>query len=398
MSDLPFEGTHDPRFDVVRDTFLRVLEEQPGTGASLAVWHGGSWVVDLWGGWADAAHTRPWTRDTLVMPYSVTKPFAAVCALLLADRGLDLDAPLTTYWPELTARTTMREVLAHWSGLVVLDEDAPEEVFYDWDRMCALLARQPPAWEPGTAHGESALFYATSSARSYGAPTAARSGGSRTRSAAPLDFQVGVAEQDLGRVADLTGFDEEFRRAGVEGRSDLYVRALNNPPGALDPAVLNGTAAHRRGAGGERARHRPRGGRPVRRARAGPAAHRGPAGTGDRARRDRADLVLGGERSWGSGSRSTPTATGWAGSAGASGGGARPAATRSRSSPATSATTTGATGSRTRRATSRRCRRCDPAAAGVIARPYPRQASCRVHPCGNRGPGDEPPTRMSELP
>ena len=50
---------------------------------------------------------------------------------------------------------------------------------------------------------------------------------------------MGVAEQDLGRVADLTGFDEEFRRAGVEGRSDLYVRA-DHPPGALDPAVLNG--------------------------------------------------------------------------------------------------------------------------------------------------------------
>ena len=41
----------------------------------------------------------------------------------------------------------------------MLDEDAPEEVFYDWDRMCTLLAKQPPAWEPGTAHGESALFY-----------------------------------------------------------------------------------------------------------------------------------------------------------------------------------------------------------------------------------------------
>jgi len=35
----------------------------------------------------------------------------------------------------------------------------PTEVFYDWDRLCALLAVQEPAWEPGTAHGEAALFY-----------------------------------------------------------------------------------------------------------------------------------------------------------------------------------------------------------------------------------------------
>ena len=43
------------------------------------------------GGYADAARTRPWCEDTLVMPYSVTKPFAAVCVLLLADRGHDAD-------------------------------------------------------------------------------------------------------------------------------------------------------------------------------------------------------------------------------------------------------------------------------------------------------------------
>ncbi len=324
MSDLPFEGTHDPRFDVVRDTFLRVLEEQPGTGASLAVWHGGSWVVDLWGGWADAAHTRPWTRDTLVMPYSVTKPFAAVCALLLADRGvLDLDAPLTTYWPELTARTTMREVLAHRSGLVVLDEDAPEEVFYDWDRMCTLLAKQPPAWEPGTAHGESALFYG----HLVGEVVRRTDGRSLGRFLADevceplsLDFQVGVAEQDLGRVADLTGFDEEFRRAGVEGRSDLYVRALNNPPGALDPAVLNGTAW--------RTAEVPAvNGHGTARAVAGlyvaleqgllltedlRARATAPAGTGP-------DLVLGGERSWGLGVAVDPDGYGMGGIGGSFG-------------------------------------------------------------------------------
>ena len=78
----------------VREVFADVLAGQPGTGASFAVWHDGEWVVDLWGGYADAGRTRPWQQDTLVMPYSVTKPFAALCVLTLADRGLvDLDAP-----------------------------------------------------------------------------------------------------------------------------------------------------------------------------------------------------------------------------------------------------------------------------------------------------------------
>jgi CubicO group peptidase (beta-lactamase class C family) len=153
-------GSVAPPYSVVQEVFAEVLAGQPDTGASFAVWHDGEWVVDLWGGYADAAHTRPWQRDTLVMPYSVTKPFAAVCVLTLADRGLvDLDAPMQRYWPDLRAATTVRDVLSHRAGVVILDEDAPEEAFYDWDLMCSLLERQEPSWAPGAAQGESALFY-----------------------------------------------------------------------------------------------------------------------------------------------------------------------------------------------------------------------------------------------
>jgi CubicO group peptidase (beta-lactamase class C family) len=56
------------------------------------------------------------------MPYSVSKPVTAICALVLADRGLvDLDAPFRTYWPEMEAATTVRQVLSHQSGHVLLD-------------------------------------------------------------------------------------------------------------------------------------------------------------------------------------------------------------------------------------------------------------------------------------
>jgi CubicO group peptidase (beta-lactamase class C family) len=66
------------------------------------VWHDDRWVVDLWGGFCDAGRPRAWARDTLAMPYSVSKPVTAICALVLADRGLvDLDAPFRTYWPEM---------------------------------------------------------------------------------------------------------------------------------------------------------------------------------------------------------------------------------------------------------------------------------------------------------
>src|SRR6476469_6814369 len=95
------DGEVAPGFESVRDVFAEVVAAQPGTGAGVAAWHDGRWVVDLWGGAADAAGERAWQRDSIVLTYSVTKPFAAVCALVLVDRGLiDLDAPVQRYWPE----------------------------------------------------------------------------------------------------------------------------------------------------------------------------------------------------------------------------------------------------------------------------------------------------------
>lgn len=237
------QGSVARPFAQVGELFAEVLHEQSGSGASFAVWHAGEWVVDLWGGHADAVHRRPWQQDTLVMPYSVTKPFAALCVLTLVDRGLvELDAPMRRYWPELRARTTVRDVLGHRAGLVVLDEEAPEEAFYDWGLMCSLLAAQDPSWPPGTAQGESALFYG----HLVGQVVRAVDGRSlgrflRDEICGPhdLDFHIGLSSAELARVADLSGFGEDFH-ASQKSATDLYRRAVENPPGARDLQVLNG--------------------------------------------------------------------------------------------------------------------------------------------------------------
>lgn len=120
-------------FEPVLRVFDEIVRAQPGTGASFCVWHDGEFVVDAYGGFADAGRTREWQRDSIVQPYSVTKPFAAMCALLLVDRGLlDLDAPMSRYWPEFRAPATVRHVLSHQAAVVALSKPAPTEVFYDW--------------------------------------------------------------------------------------------------------------------------------------------------------------------------------------------------------------------------------------------------------------------------
>jgi CubicO group peptidase (beta-lactamase class C family) len=237
------QGFADARFGPVRDNFASVIDEQPGTGAGFAAWCDGRLVVDLWGGRADAELRREWQADSLVQPYSVSKPFAAVCALRLADAGrLDLDAPVQRYWPEFTAPATVRQLLSHQAGVVVLDPPVPTEAFYDWDHLCGLLAAQEPEWEPGTAHGESALFYG----HLVGEVVRRVDGRGigqflREEICGPheLDFHFGLSPSLQARTADLTGLGAEFRASTAAGRPPLYQRAVANPPGAQDGDVVN---------------------------------------------------------------------------------------------------------------------------------------------------------------
>jgi CubicO group peptidase (beta-lactamase class C family) len=81
------EQVTDPRFGPVEEAFRQVVKRQAGTGAALCALYEDRVVIDVWGGYVDEARTRPWIRDTIAMPYSVSKPLAAVCALKLVGEG-----------------------------------------------------------------------------------------------------------------------------------------------------------------------------------------------------------------------------------------------------------------------------------------------------------------------
>jgi len=236
------EGLTEPGFESVRDVFADVVEQQAGTGAALAVWYDGQWVLDLYGGYADAARTRPWTAESIASPYSVSKPFAALPALVLVDRGvLDLDAPLQRYWPEFSASATLRQVLSHQSGIVGIDDPATTELFFDWNAACARLAAQEPLWVPGSAHGECALFYG----HLVGEPVHRLDGRPLGRflreevtDSLGIRFGFGLADREQPLAVDLTQFDA-FETAQPPDRPELYARATGNPPGAFDPGVVN---------------------------------------------------------------------------------------------------------------------------------------------------------------
>jgi CubicO group peptidase (beta-lactamase class C family) len=158
------EGRCDERFARVREIFQDSFESGAELGASLHVIVDGRPVIDLWGGFADAAKTRPWERDTLANVYSTTKGITAIAALQLVECGeLELDAPVARYWPEFAQAgkgdIPVRMLLSHQAGLPAVARPLSPSDLYDWKTMTAALAEQAPWWRPGSAHGYHAITY-----------------------------------------------------------------------------------------------------------------------------------------------------------------------------------------------------------------------------------------------
>lgn len=76
-----------PGFEAVGDAFAANFAAGLDVGASFAVVRDGRLVVDLWGGHADKARSRPVVRDTLMNVWSVSKGVTATCIALLVERG-----------------------------------------------------------------------------------------------------------------------------------------------------------------------------------------------------------------------------------------------------------------------------------------------------------------------
>ena len=247
MADGSVQGFVHDRFAPVREQFEANLASGADVGASFCATVEGETVVDLWGGYADEARTRPWERDTIVNVYSTTKTMTALTALLLADRGeLDFAAPVARYWPEFAANgkagVTVGQLMSHSSGLSGWKESVSEADLYDWDKVTALLAAQAPFWAPGTAsgyHGMTQGFLVGEVVRRI----TGKSIGTvfREEIAEPLDadFYIGLPASEDARVADLIP-PPPGMAMGDGAQNELQANMARNPH--LDVAVTRSRA------------------------------------------------------------------------------------------------------------------------------------------------------------
>ncbi|MFD7375793.1 serine hydrolase domain-containing protein [Streptomyces mirabilis] len=204
-------GHCDARFAAVRTAFEENFRDRDELGAAVTVTLDGETMVDLWGGWADAARTRLWERETLVNVWSTSKGPTALCAHILADRGLlDFDAPVAAYWPEFAAAgkesVLVRHLLSHRAGLAGLREPHDLAQLCDWELTVERLAAQEPWWEPGTRSGYHALTFGHLVGEVVRRVSGLRPGAFLEREVTgPLgiDFTIGLPEKEAERAAEL---------------------------------------------------------------------------------------------------------------------------------------------------------------------------------------------------
>ena len=212
-------------------------------GAAVSVWHEGREVLSLASGWCDRQQTRPWSDDTLVLSWSVTKAIASACLLhVLAADGIELSTPVAAFWPEFAAAgkeaVTLAKLLSHRAGLAAMD--APQTSVLDHRAVAAALAAQAPNWPPGTAHGYHPRTYGFLMdellRRRRPAHTVATYWRETFAEPLGLDFWIGLPDVEADRVATIYA-----SRAGGPALAGAFYEALADE-GSLTRRAFTGPA------------------------------------------------------------------------------------------------------------------------------------------------------------
>lgn len=243
-------GFAETGFAPCLDAFKQNFAQGGELGAACAIYRDGKPLLDVWAGTARSDEGSPWTDNTVVPVFSVTKGIAAICVLSLVSRGLIvLDAPLARYWPEFGLygkdQVTVREALGHRAGVPVIDGAITLADLEDTKEMSRRLAAQAPLFQPGSCHLYHALTigWITSELvrRTTGLPLGAWF---RQNVAEPseLNIQIGRTKADTTPIAavevpadrDTPPIDADILPARAISLNGLFPARMSGLAGALN--------------------------------------------------------------------------------------------------------------------------------------------------------------------
>jgi CubicO group peptidase (beta-lactamase class C family) len=192
----------------LKPLFRENFENFGELGAAVSIWQNGKPVVDLYGGFCDARHEKPWEADTLVLIWSATKGIGSACVLhVLQEHAISIDRTVAEFWPEFAQagkeRITLAQLLSHQAGLCALDQRVD---VLDYGAVIRALEVQKPLWPPGTAHGYHARtfgFLLDELVRRIAGTTLSQYWREAFAQPLDLDLWIGLPEEENPRVATV---------------------------------------------------------------------------------------------------------------------------------------------------------------------------------------------------
>jgi len=188
--------------------FQENFEKFGELGAAVSVWQDGKPIVDLYGGFCDAAREKPWTTDTVVLVWSATKGIGSACVLhALQQQKIELNRPVADFWPEFAQsnkdKITLAQLLSHQAGLCALDQRVD---VLDYGAVIRAMEAQAPLWTPGTSRGYHARtfgFLLDELVRRISGKTLSDYWQETFAHPLELEFWIGLPEKENSRVATI---------------------------------------------------------------------------------------------------------------------------------------------------------------------------------------------------
>lgn len=138
--------------EAIHQALLSQTEEHGFSGAVI-VERGGEPILEAGYGYADRETMVPYSIDTVSQIDSNAKQFTGLAVVMLAEEGLlDMDAPISTYLPEIPAASsqlTLNQLLTHSAGLPQLCGEDDFRALTSAEMLERCTAR-PLLFEPGT--------------------------------------------------------------------------------------------------------------------------------------------------------------------------------------------------------------------------------------------------------
>ena len=217
MTGITVEGTTAKGFEPIRSLFEQNMHRYLEDKAQLCIYVKDQCVVDLW---ARPSDEPAFDGDALINVFSSGKSLESIALAWLVSEGrLKLTDPVTRYWPDYAAqdkaRQTIADVMRHEAGLAALNQALdPKDLHRDRlkdNTIGAILAAHPTQYRPGGIeasrdyHALSRGWIANEIFRRADAQgrTMGEFFETEIRSAFNADLHIGVANEDLNRIARL---------------------------------------------------------------------------------------------------------------------------------------------------------------------------------------------------